>query len=267
MATLEQRGPLAKAQVLDRRDGRHRREANRAGSKLAGLSRRPETPDEELLSAEAKAVLSEISDETRVERMRAELAMGFRELAGVPRAVSVFGSARTPPGTSDYELARAAGRRLGEAGFAIITGGGPGAMEAAHRGAREAGAQSIALNIDLPFEQPASGWVDISLDFHYFFCRKVMFVRYASAFVVLPGGYGTLDELFEALCLIQTQKIRSFPVILIGTAYWSQLVAWLRDRTLGEGKIAAGDLDLLHVTDDLDEVVERVLRAAAQQQV
>jgi uncharacterized protein (TIGR00730 family) len=231
------------------------------------LSRRPQTPDEELIGAETTAVLSEISDDTRVERMRAELAMGFRELAGTPRAVSVFGSARTAPGTADYELACAVGRRLGEAGFAVITGGGPGAMEAAHRGAHEAGAHSIALTIDLPFEQPASGWVDVALSFHYFFCRKVMFVRYASAFVVLPGGYGTLDELFEALCLIQTQKIRSFPVILIGSAYWSGLVTWLRRRTLAEGKISAGDIDLLHVTDDLDEVVERVLRAAAQQQV
>ncbi|MDQ3677467.1 MAG: TIGR00730 family Rossman fold protein [Actinomycetota bacterium] len=235
-------------------------------SNLAGLARRPETPDEELLGAEAQVSLSEISDETRLERMRAELAMGFRELAGESPAVSVFGSARTPPGTQEYELAREVGRRLGEAGFAVITGGGPGAMEAAHRGAREAGARSIALNIDLPFEQPASGWVDLSLDFHYFFCRKVMFVRFANAFVVLPGGYGTLDELFEALCLIQTEKIRSFPVILTGTAYWSGLVTWLRDRTLGEGKISARDLDLLHVTDDLDEIVERVQRAAAQQQ-
>jgi uncharacterized protein (TIGR00730 family) len=235
-------------------------------SNLAGLARRPETPDEELLGAEAQASLSEISDETRLERMRAELAMGFRELAGEPPAVSVFGSARTPPGTAEYELAREVGRRLGEAGFGVITGGGPGAMEAAHRGAREAGARSIALNIDLPFEQPASGWVDRSLDFHYFFCRKVMFVRYANAFVVLPGGYGTLDELFEALCLIQTEKIRSFPVILTNTAYWSGLVTWLRDRTLREGKISEHDLDLLHVTDDLDEVVEIVQRAAAQQQ-
>jgi len=230
------------------------------------LSRRPETPDEELIGAQVKAVLSEISDETRLERMRAELAMGFRELAGVQRAVSVFGSARTPAGTSDYELARDLGRRLGEAGFAIITGGGPGSMDAAHRGARDAGAQSIGLNVDLPFEQPASDWVDVSLNFHYFFCRKVMFVRYANAFVVLPGGYGTLDELFEALCLIQTRKIRSFPVILIGAAYWSGLVTWLREWTLGEGKIGAGDLALLHVTDDLDEVVERVVRAAVQQQ-
>jgi len=232
------------------------------------MPRRPATPDEELIGAQEEAVASEISDATRVERMSAELAMGFRELDGLHRAVSVFGSARTQPGTPEYELAREVGRRLGEAGFAVITGGGPGAMEAANRGAREAGALSIGLNIDLPFEEgSASRWVDLPLDFHYFFCRKVMFVRYANAFVVLPGGYGTLDELFEALCLIQTQKIRSFPVILVGTAYWSGLVDWLRERMVGEGKIDAGDLDLLHPTDDLIAVVERVLRAAAEQGV
>jgi uncharacterized protein (TIGR00730 family) len=230
------------------------------------LPRRPATPDEELIGAEDGAVVSEISDATRVERMRAELAMGFRELAGLQPAVSVFGSARTPPGSSEYELARLVGRRLGEAGFAVITGGGPGAMEAAHRGAREAGAHSIALNIDLPFEQVADRWADVSLDFHYFFCRKIMFVRYASAFVALPGGFGTLDELFEALCLIQTQKIRSFPVILIGVDYWSGLVSWLREQALDGGKIGPADLALLHLTDDLDEAVERIARAAADQQ-
>jgi uncharacterized protein (TIGR00730 family) len=236
------------------------------GSNVTGLPRRPRTPDEELIGAQDGAVLSEISDETRLERMLAELAMGFRELGGRQHAVSVFGSARTPAGSPEYELARSVGRRVGEAGFAVITGGGPGAMEAAHRGAREAGAHSIALNIDLPFEHAADRWADVSLDFHYFFCRKVMFVRYASAFVVLPGGYGTLDELFEALCLIQTQKIRSFPVILIGVEYWSGLVSWLREQALAGDKIGAADLALLQLTDDLDEVVELIRRAADEQQ-
>ena len=193
--------------------------------------------------------------------------MGFSALSGIHRAVSVFGSARTPEGSPGYELGREVGRRLGEAGFAVITGGGPGAMAAANRGAREAGATSIGLNIDLPFEQDDNRWLDVSLDFHYFFCRKIMFVRYANAFVVLPGGYGTLDELFEALCLIQTGKIRSFPVILVGTEYWGGLFAWLRDRVLVEGKIDAGDLELFHLTDDLDEVLARVTRAAAEQGV
>jgi uncharacterized protein (TIGR00730 family) len=232
------------------------------------MPRRPATPDEELIGAQEAAVAHEISDATRVERMSAELTMGFRELNGLHRAASVFGSARTQPGSPEYDLAREVGRRLGEAGFAVITGGGPGAMEAANRGARAAGARSIGLKIDLPVE--ASGpcqWSDQELDFHYFFCRKVMFVRYANAFVVLPGGFGTFDELFEALCLIQTEKIRSFPVILLGTGYWSGLVDWLRERVVADGNIDSGDLDLLHVTDDIDEVVARVEQAAAKQGV
>jgi uncharacterized protein (TIGR00730 family) len=237
----------------------------RASAYAAGLPESPRTPDEEVIAAQTSSVVHEISDATRVARMSEELAMGIRELQGVRRAVSVFGSARTAPGSAEYDLARETGRRLGEAGFSVITGGGPGAMEAAHLGARDAGAQTIGLNIDLPFEVPAERWVDLSLDFHYFFCRKVMFVRYANAFVVLPGGFGTLDELFEALCLIQTQKIRSFPVILVGTAFWSGLVNWLRELAAGDGKISAADLDMFCVTDDLDEVVERVERAAAQQ--
>jgi uncharacterized protein (TIGR00730 family) len=230
--------------------------------------RRPATPDEELIGAQETAVASEITDAARVERMASELEMGFRELADLHRAVSVFGSARTVPGTAGYELAQEVGRRLGAAGFAVITGGGPGAMEAANRGAREASAPSIGLNIDLPFEHGhAREWVDRSLDFHYFFTRKVMFVRYANAFVVLPGGYGTFDELFEALCLIQTEKIRHFPIVLVGTAYWSGLVDWLRATAAAEGMISPADLDLLHVTDDLDLVIDTVLAAAAEQGV
>ena len=228
--------------------------------------RRPATPDEELFGAQEAAVAHEITDATRVERMAAELDMGFVELADVHRAVSVFGSARTSPGSPGYELAREVGHRLGAAGFAVITGGGPGAMEAANRGAREAGALSVGLNIDLPFESGhAHEWVDRSLDFHYFFTRKVMFVRYANAFVVLPGGYGTFDELFEALCLIQTEKIRHFPIVLVGTAYWSGLLDWLRETVAAEGMISPHDLDLLHATDDLDLVVETVQEAAAGQ--
>jgi uncharacterized protein (TIGR00730 family) len=230
--------------------------------------RRPATPDEELIGAQEAVVAHEITDATRVERMAAELTMGFRELADVHRAVSVFGSARSAPGSPGYELAHEVGRRLGAAGFAVITGGGPGAMEAANRGARDVGALSIGLNIDLPFESGhARQWVDRALDFHYFFTRKVMFVRYANAFVVLPGGYGTFDELFEALCLIQTEKIRDFPIVLVGSEYWCGLIDWLRDTAAAQGMISPGDLDLLHVTDDLDLVVETVLAAAAEQGV
>ncbi len=229
--------------------------------------REPLTPDEELIAAQEAAVVHHISDAQRVERMRAELEMGFRALNGLGPAVSVFGSARTPEGHADYALGRELGARLGRAGFAVITGGGPGVMEAANRGARDVGAHSVGLGIDLPFEQGLNRFVDLPLDFHYFFCRKVMFVRYASAFVVLPGGYGTFDELFEALVLIQTRKIQHFPILLVGRDYWTGLVDWLRTRPLAEGKIGAPDLDLVEVTDDLDLVVERIGTAADEQGV
>ena len=229
------------------------------------MIRRPATPDEELIGAQEEAVVSELTDAQRVERMAAELTMGFRELEGLHRAVSVFGSARTGPGTPEYAIARELGRRLGEAGFAVITGGGPGAMEAANCGARDAGAMSIGLNIDLPFEQSMNRYVELGLTFHYFFTRKVMFVRYASGFVVFPGGFGTLDELFESLTLIQTDKVLDFPVVLVGSGYWSGLLDWMRERMLGEGKVSPGDLDLLSVTDEPDEVL-RILSAAAHRQ-
>jgi uncharacterized protein (TIGR00730 family) len=218
--------------------------------------RPPTTPDEELLEAETLAVLSELDDKARVERVKAELADGFAALAHVGKAISIFGSARTFPGHPEYEQARALARRLGEEGFAIITGGGPGTMEAANRGARDAGAVSIGLAIDLPHEEGANSYADIALRFHYFFVRKVMFVRYASGFVVFPGGFGTLDELFEAATLRQTEKIRHFPIALVGTSYWSGLVGWLRDTVLAEGKISPRDVDMLEVTDDPERVLE-----------
>jgi uncharacterized protein (TIGR00730 family) len=227
--------------------------------------RRPLTPDEELIAAEETAVSSLVTDADRVERMRAELEMGFRTLEHLGAAVSVFGSARTAPGSREYELGVELGRRLGQEGWAVITGGGPGAMEAANRGARETGVPSVGLGIDLPFEQSQNEWVDLPIDFHYFFTRKIMFVRYASAFVVLPGGFGTLDELFEAATLIQTRKIRHFPIVLLGTDYWTGLVTWLRERMLAGGKISPPDIELFDVTDDLDHVVARV-RAAVEAQ-
>ena len=178
----------------------------------------PTTYDEEIIAARrGRRSISTLTDAARLERIQAELDMGFDALAHVGAAASFFGSARTPADDPEYALARETARIVGEAGLAVITGGGPGAMEAANRGARDAGALSIGLNIELPFEQGVNPYCDIALEFHYFFARKVMFVRYASGFVVFPGGFGTLDELFEALTLIQTGKIRDFPVILVGT--------------------------------------------------
>ncbi len=217
--------------------------------------RRAESLDEELLEAESLDVETYLDDGKRIERVDEELAMGFSALAHVGKAVSIFGSARTPASDPEYERAREAGRRLGAAGFAVITGGGPGIMEAANRGARDAGVPSIGLDIELPHEQAHNQWVDLGLTFHYFFTRKVMFVRYASAFVVFPGGFGTLDELFEAATLRQTGKIRHFPILLVGSSYWQGLIEWLSGPVLAGGKIGPHDVERLHVTDDLDEVV------------
>jgi uncharacterized protein (TIGR00730 family) len=227
--------------------------------------RMPATLDEEIIAAQESGVLSTLTDAARIERIRAELQTGFDALAHVGPAASFFGSARTSPHDPEYALARDTARIVGESGLAVITGGGPGVMEAANRGARDAGALSIGLNIELPFEQGLNAYCDIGLEFHYFFTRKIMFVRYASAFVVFPGGFGTLDELFESLTLIQTGKIRYFPVVLVGSAYWTGLVDWMRERLAGEGKIAPEDLDLLCVTDDPLEVRDRLTSAAHRQ--
>jgi uncharacterized protein (TIGR00730 family) len=225
----------------------------------------PGSPDEEILGAERPAVASTRSDEERLDQVHDELAAGFAALAKVGPAVSLFGSARVPEGDPQYELARTVARRLGEAGLAVVTGGGPGLMEAANRGAREAGVPSVGLRIELPFEQGMNRYVDVPLHFHYFFTRKLMFVRYASGFVVLPGGFGTLDELFEALTLIQTRRVRSFPVVLVGSGYWDGLLDWLRERLAGEGKVAPEDVDLLQVSDDPDDVAERICAGARDQ--
>jgi hypothetical protein len=225
----------------------------------------PATFDEEIIGAQEQGVISTLTDGARVARIRQELKMGFKALAHVGPAVSFFGSARTPVDHPEYRLARETARIVGESGLAIITGGGPGAMEAANRGARDAGALSIGLNIELPFEQGPNPYCDIGLEFHYFFTRKIMFVRYASGFVAFPGGFGTLDETFEALTLIQTGKIRHFPVVLVGTDYWAGLMDWLRERLEAERKISPGDLDLICVTDDPLEVRDRLMSAAHRQ--
>jgi uncharacterized protein (TIGR00730 family) len=227
--------------------------------------RDPRTLDEEIIAAEEAAVRSTLTDEDRIERISEELRMGFKSLAHIGAAASFFGSARTPPGDPDYELARETARTLGESGMAIITGGGPGLMEAANRGAQEAGAHSVGLNIELPFEQGPNPYCDIALEFHYFFTRKIMFVRYASGFVVFPGGFGTLDETFEALTLIQTGKVRHFPVVLVGVDYWGGLVDWIRERLVAEGKVSPQDLDLICLTDDPLDVRDRLMSAAHRQ--
>jgi uncharacterized protein (TIGR00730 family) len=228
--------------------------------------RPPASTDEELLGTKRRQVAATRTEAERVGRVGRELEGGFAALRDLGPAVSFFGSARTPPDHPSYRLACETARRLGEAGFAIITGGGPGIMEAANRGAREAGATSVGLNIELPFEQGANAFQDIELTYKYFFTRKVMFVRYATAFVVFPGGFGTFDELFEALVLEQVDKIRDFPIVLVGTSFWEGLLQWIAERPVPEGLIDQHDLELLSVTDDPEEVVRLVERGRRRQE-
>jgi uncharacterized protein (TIGR00730 family) len=203
------------------------------------------------------------TDPWRVLRIQSEFVEGFGMLAEIGPAISVFGSARTGPGDPLYALAERVGAELARDGYAVVTGGGPGIMEAANKGCCEAGGVSVGLGIELPFEQGLNDFVDIGINFRYFFARKMMFVKYAQGFVVFPGGFGTFDELFEALCLVQTGKVTQFPVVLVGASYWSGLVRWLRDTVLEESKIAPADLDIFCVTDDVDEVMDTVRKAGA----
>jgi uncharacterized protein (TIGR00730 family) len=226
---------------------------------------RPATLDEEIISAESSVVATTQTDAERIARVQRELEAGFSALSQIGPAVSVFGSARVPAGDPRYELARTVGRTLGEAGFAVITGGGPGIMEAANRGAREAGATSVGVNIELPFEQKENPYLDVSLRFHYFFTRKVMFVRYASGFVVCPGGFGTLDELFEALTLMQTDRAVDFALILMDTDYWSGLLDWIRGHLVAERMISAEDLELITLCDDPAQVPRLLAMVVASQ--
>jgi uncharacterized protein (TIGR00730 family) len=198
------------------------------------------------------------TDPWRVLRIQAEFVEGFGLLSEAPRAVCVFGSARTQPGTADYIAGEQLGAALARDGWAVITGGGPGVMEAVNKGTSEAGGVSIGLGIELPFEQALNDWVDIGVNFRYFFVRKTMFVKYSQAFVVLPGGFGTMDELFEALTLVQTGKVTSFPVILYGAKYWQGLVDWLRESMFANGKVSEADLHRIQVSDDIDEIVEMI---------
>ena len=201
------------------------------------------------------------ADPWRVLRIQAEFVEGFGTLAELGPAVAVFGSARTERDHPSYAAGEEVGRRLVEAGFAVVTGGGPGAMEAANKGACEADGLSVGLGIELPFESGLNEWVDVGIDFRYFFVRKTMFVKYTQGFIVLPGGVGTLDELFEAMTLVQTQKITRFPIVLLGTDYWGGLIDWLRGTVLAERRISQSDLDALLVTDDVDEAVALMVAA------
>ncbi|MBO9326602.1 MAG: TIGR00730 family Rossman fold protein [Roseiflexus sp.] len=239
-------------------DNATKNDATRSGARC----NKRQTEDERLL-ARPRANTDFLSTDTwRVLRIMGEFVDGFEMLADVGPAVTIFGSARVNVDDPMYQAAVDVARALGEAGFAIITGGGPGIMEAGNRGAREAGARSVGLNIELPFEQHFNPYVDTSVTFRYFFVRKMMLVKYAQAFVIFPGGFGTLDELFEALTLVQTGKVRNFPIILFNSAYWHGLLNWMRETVLPARKIAAADLDLLIVSDSVDEVRDLIVRSA-----
>jgi uncharacterized protein (TIGR00730 family) len=227
----------------------------RSSSDHAATRRARRTEDERLLERPQPPEFLE-ADPWRVLRIQSEFVEGFDALASVGPAVTVFGSARTPEDHRWYALARELGAMLAEQGYAVITGGGPGIMEAANRGAHEAGGLSVGCNIELPMEQGVNPYVDLGVEFRYFFARKVMFVKYADAFVIFPGGYGTLDELFEALTLIQTKKVQNFPVILMGADYWTGLIDWIKGTLLTEAAISPEDVDLLRITDDPAETCQ-----------
>jgi uncharacterized protein (TIGR00730 family) len=218
------------------------------------------TADQRLLDSRGRADWK-TRDAWRALRILSEFVEGFDTLADLPPAVSVFGSARAKPDSPECGLAEELGAALARAGYAVITGGGPGVMEAANKGASEAGGLSVGLGIELPFEQGINDWVDLGIDFRYFFARKTMFVKYAQAFVVLPGGFGTMDELFEALTLVQTKKVTRFPVVLMGSSYWGGLLDWMRDTMQAEGKIGPDDLGLVCLTDDVAEAVKHIVEA------
>jgi uncharacterized protein (TIGR00730 family) len=215
----------------------------------------PSSADEEIIYAESRAVTSERDDAERLQRVQHELELGFRELGEIGPAICVFGSARLTEETPEYQRSREMGRALGEAGFAVITGGGPGLMEAANRGAQDVGALSVGLNIELPHEQALNPYVDLGIEFHYFFTRKLMFVRYSDALVVFPGGFGTLDELFEVLTLIQTGKAVDHPVVLEGSAFWSGLIEWIEGFPRAQGMLSEEDLGQAEVADGVDDVM------------
>lgn len=228
-----------------------------------GHAKRPGTSDQRLLDSRGDTNWVH-EDPWRVMRIQSEFVNGFGALAEVGPAFSIFGSARTPSDHPEYKSAYELGKKLSERKYAVITGGGPGIMEAANKGCTEGPGLSVGLGIELPFEQRMNDYVELAIDFRYFFARKTMFIKYSQGFVVFPGGYGTLDELFEALTLVQTKKVTSFPVVLVGVEYWTPLVDWLRNTMLRDGKISQEDVDSLHITDDLDEIVRILVNAEAK---
>jgi len=217
--------------------------------------RKPSTADEEIIGAELPYVATEHSEAERLARIQTELTTGFDRLSNLGPALCIFGSARTKEEDPEYELAREVARRLAEKGVSVITGGGPGTMEAANRGAQEGGGTSVGLNIELPVEQGLNPYCDIGIEFHYFFVRKVMFVRYSQALVAFPGGFGTLDETFEVLTLNQTGKAVDHPVVLAGSEYWTGLIEWMRSELLEPARIAPQDFEIFELLDDPDEIV------------
>ncbi len=236
----------------------------RKGPVLLRRGQVPTTTTDQNLLARNGAADWVHADPWRVMRIQSEFVEGFGALAEIGPAVSVFGSARTPRTDPEYHLGREVGRGLVEAGFAVMTGGGPGIMEAANRGASEAGGLSIGLGIELPFEQGMNAWVDLGVNFRYFFARKTMFVKYAQGFIVLPGGFGTFDELFESITLVQTQKVTEFPIVLVGTGYWKGLLDWLSGPVLDKGTISARDLELIQLVDDPADAVRAVQERDAE---
>jgi uncharacterized protein (TIGR00730 family) len=237
------------------------KEREKQGKRPAKDTASGRTEDERLLSREAerRKVDPTIADSWRVFRIMGEFVEGFDTLAELGPAISIFGSARTRADDPMYAAAQQTAGLLVSSGFAVITGGGPGIMEAANRGATDAGGESVGLNIELPFEQGTNPYVKVPIYFNYFFVRKTMFVKYAEGFIVFPGGFGTMDELFEALTLVQTGKVRNFPIVLVGSSYWSGLIEWIRDTMSTYGNIAAADLDYVTVTDSPEEAVRIVV--------
>jgi uncharacterized protein (TIGR00730 family) len=258
MSTDSQQGSEPDAAQGSARGGSHVPWRRKGPIELRRRQTQQGTADQHLLDTKGAGRFVH-TDPWRVMRIQSEFVEGFGALAELGPAVSVFGSARTRPGTLYYETAVEIGRLLAESGVAVITGGGPGSMEAANRGAVEGAGTSVGLGIELPFETGLNSWVDLGVNFRYFFARKTMFVKYAHGFVVLPGGLGTLDELFEAMVLVQTGKVTQFPIVLVGSEFWNPLVGWIESTLVGEGMISESDLDLIAVVDDPEEAVTHVL--------